>query len=156
MPPNVEGALKPTSSVMISSTLGAPLGGTTRWGQYGVDCIALRSIFPPKACGGGGSCPPASVMVALGEPGVPEIAAPVRLVSCPAVPTVPLVAWLSLVDFEHETTLSAPLSTHEMAPSAFMPTLSFRTEQHIDAWGSPQENPRLSVGDEVLQRGVRL
>ena len=34
-PPNVDGAPKPTSSVMISSTFGAPLGGTMRAGHYG-------------------------------------------------------------------------------------------------------------------------
>jgi hypothetical protein len=32
-PTKVLGAAKPTSSVMISKTFGAPLGGTTRAGQ---------------------------------------------------------------------------------------------------------------------------
>src|SRR5262245_32730833 len=54
---------------MMSSTLGAPLGGTTRAGQYGVDCAALRSIFPPNGAGGGGSCSPLMVVVAPGLPG---------------------------------------------------------------------------------------
>ena len=35
-PPKVLGAPKPTSSVMISNTFGAPFGGTTVGGQYGV------------------------------------------------------------------------------------------------------------------------
>ena len=58
---------------MISSTLGAPFGGTTRGGQYGVDCAALRSILPPNFGGGGGSWSPLIVVVALGEPGTPVI-----------------------------------------------------------------------------------
>jgi hypothetical protein len=72
-PPNVLETPKPVSSVMMSSTFGAPLGGRTRAGQYGVDSAALRSIFPPKAGGGGGSCSPPMVVVALGDPGVPAI-----------------------------------------------------------------------------------
>ena len=72
-PPKVLGAPKPTSSVMISSTLGAPLGGTTRGGQQGFDCAALRSILPPNFGGGGGSCLPSMVVVALGEPGTPVV-----------------------------------------------------------------------------------
>ena len=70
-PPNVLETPKPVSSVMISNTLGAPLGGTTRAGQYGVDCAALRSIVPPKVCGVGGSCAPSMAIVAPGAPGVP-------------------------------------------------------------------------------------
>ena len=54
-PPNVLGAAKPTSSVMISSTLGAPFGGTTRAGQYGLDWAAFRLISPPNFAGGFGS-----------------------------------------------------------------------------------------------------
>src|SRR5215472_3690453 len=48
-PPNALVTPKPVSSVIISSTFGAPLGGTTRAGQYGVDCAALRSILPAVA-----------------------------------------------------------------------------------------------------------
>ena len=48
-PPKVLGAPKPTSSVMISSTLGAPLGGTTRGGHQGFagldDLVSLRSLL---------------------------------------------------------------------------------------------------------------
>jgi hypothetical protein len=59
---------------MISSTLGAPLGGTTRGGQYGLDCRTLRSILPPNVSSGiGGSCLPSIVVVALGEPGTPVV-----------------------------------------------------------------------------------
>ena len=54
-PPKVDGAAKPTSSVMISRMFGAPFGGTTRAGHYGFDCAALSSISPPNGCGGGGS-----------------------------------------------------------------------------------------------------
>jgi hypothetical protein len=53
-PPKVDGAAKPTSSVMIRSTFGAPLGGTTSAGHAGVDCIALVSMAPRNGCGGFG------------------------------------------------------------------------------------------------------
>jgi hypothetical protein len=54
-PPNVDGAPKPQSSVMMRRMFGAPFGGTTRIGQYCLDCAALSPIVPPKGCGGGGN-----------------------------------------------------------------------------------------------------
>ena len=56
---------------MMSSTFGAPLGGTTVGGQHGLESVALSLITPPNVSGGGGSCFPSIVVVALGEPGVP-------------------------------------------------------------------------------------
>src|SRR5271167_2334451 len=70
-PPKVPGAPKPWSSVMMSSTLGAPFGGTTRGGHQGVDWSALSLITPPNVGGGGGSCFPEIVVVAPGVPGTP-------------------------------------------------------------------------------------
>src|ERR1700757_420629 len=58
---------------MIRSTLGAPLGGTTRAGQYGFDWLAWRLMSPPNFGGGGGRYFPSIVVVAPGEPGVPVI-----------------------------------------------------------------------------------
>src|SRR5215470_12054533 len=58
---------------MISSTFGAPLGGTTDGGQYGFDSLASSLITPPNFGGSGGSCLPSIVVVALGEPAVPMI-----------------------------------------------------------------------------------
>src|SRR5882724_8420891 len=58
---------------MIRRTLGAPLGGTTRGGHQVFDSLALSLITPPNDSGGGGSCFPSSVIVALGEPGTPVI-----------------------------------------------------------------------------------
>ncbi len=52
---------------MISRTFGAPFGGTTRGGHHGVDAVALSLITPPNLMGGGGSCLPSSVTVALGD-----------------------------------------------------------------------------------------
>ena len=57
-PPKVLGTPKPASSVMISSTLGAPLGGTTRGAHQGFDCRASSLITPPNFGSGGGSCLP--------------------------------------------------------------------------------------------------
>src|SRR5215510_8367208 len=72
-PPNVLGTPKPASSVIISSTLGAPFGGTTRGAHHGFDCSAPSLITPPNFGSGGGSCFPSIVVVALGEPGTPVI-----------------------------------------------------------------------------------
>src|ERR1700732_4341724 len=69
-PPNVPETPYPWSSVMIRSTLGAPLGGTTRAGQYGFDWLAWRLISPPNFGGGGGRDFPSIGVVAPGEPGV--------------------------------------------------------------------------------------
>src|SRR6516164_5470820 len=70
-PPKVPGAPKPWSSVMISSTFGAPFGGTTRGAHQGVDSEAFSLITPPNFGSGGGSCLPSMVVVALGDPGTP-------------------------------------------------------------------------------------
>jgi hypothetical protein len=70
-PPNVLGTPKPASSVMMSNTLGAPFGGTTRGAHQGVDCSAPSLITPPNFGSGGGSCLPLMVELALGEPSVP-------------------------------------------------------------------------------------
>src|SRR6266481_1391709 len=70
-PPKVLGAPKPWSSVMMSSTLGAPFGGTTRGAHHDVDSEAFSLITPPNAGSGGGSCFPVIVVVAPGEPGTP-------------------------------------------------------------------------------------
>ena len=51
-PPKVPGAPKPWSSVMMSSTLGAPFGGTTRGAHQAVDSEAFSLITPPNAGSG--------------------------------------------------------------------------------------------------------
>ena len=81
-PPKVLGAPKPTSSVMISSTLGAPLGGTTRGGHHGFDCAALRFAVPPHDRSSGGSTSPGMVRVPAGEP----MALPIDAAATGAVP----------------------------------------------------------------------
>jgi hypothetical protein len=70
-PPKVLGAPNPWSSVMMSNTLGAPFGCTTRGGHHGFESEAFSLITPPNAGGGGGNCFPSIVVVALGEPGTP-------------------------------------------------------------------------------------
>ena len=70
-PPKVLGTPKPASSVMISSTFGAPFGGATRGAHHGLDCSASFLMTPPNFGSGGGSCLPLMVVVASGEPSVP-------------------------------------------------------------------------------------
>jgi hypothetical protein len=71
--PKVLGTPKPASSVMMRSTLGALLGGTTRGAHQGFDCSASSLITPPNLGSGGGSCFPSIVVVAPGEPGAPVV-----------------------------------------------------------------------------------
>ena len=70
-PPKVLGTPKPASSVMISSTFGAPFGGTTRGAHHGLDCSAPSLITPPNFGSGGGNWVLGTVVVALGAPSVP-------------------------------------------------------------------------------------
>src|SRR5215468_9902001 len=58
---------------MMSRTLGAPFGGTTVGGQYGLESLASKLITPPKGGCGDGRYLPSIVVVALGEPGVPVV-----------------------------------------------------------------------------------
>jgi hypothetical protein len=58
---------------MISRTFGAPFAGLIRGDQYGFDFGAVSLITPPNFAGGGGSWSPWTVVVALGDPGVPLI-----------------------------------------------------------------------------------
>src|SRR5262249_10921142 len=58
---------------MMSSTFGAPFGGTTCGGHHGFESLASSLITPPNCIGGGGSCLPSRVTVALGDPGSPVI-----------------------------------------------------------------------------------
>src|SRR5271163_5027962 len=58
---------------MISSTFGAPFGGTILAGQHGLESVALRLITPPKPGGGDGTYFPSIVVVALMEHGVPVV-----------------------------------------------------------------------------------
>ncbi len=54
---------------MINSTLGAPLGGTTRGAHQGFDSAAFSLITPPNLGSGAGSRFPSMVVVASGAPG---------------------------------------------------------------------------------------
>src|SRR5215471_13750748 len=54
-PPKVLAAPKPTSSVMMSRTLGASLGGLISLGKSGFEVMAMRSISPLNRASGLGS-----------------------------------------------------------------------------------------------------
>src|SRR5271170_2610031 len=56
---------------MMRSTLGAPLGGTTRGGHQGVESLAVSLITPPNGGAGAGSCFPLTVVVASADPNWP-------------------------------------------------------------------------------------
>src|SRR4051794_9378205 len=58
---------------MISSTFGAPLGGTLRGGHHSFEPSSVSLITPPNFGGGDGICLPSTVVVALGDPSVPLI-----------------------------------------------------------------------------------
>src|SRR5206468_9131588 len=60
-PPNVLGAPNPQSSVIMSNTLGAFLGGTTVGGHHGFDSVAFSLITPPNSGSGGESCFPSKI-----------------------------------------------------------------------------------------------
>src|SRR5271167_4029793 len=55
----------------MRSTLGAPLGGTTRGGHQGVESLAVSLITPPNGGAGAGSCFPLTVVVASADPNWP-------------------------------------------------------------------------------------
>ena len=56
---------------MISSTFGAPLGGTTRGGHQVFEPGIASLITPPNFGGGGGNCLPWIVVVAFAAPSTP-------------------------------------------------------------------------------------
>src|SRR6185437_9329637 len=97
---------------MIRSTLGAPLGGTTRAGQYGFDWLAWRLISPPNFGGGGGRYFPSIVVVAPGEPGVPVIC-------CAAAGRTEIVATATDANNPTRMLLVAPMvrSSQRLLPS---------------------------------------
>src|SRR5271165_2484645 len=53
-PPNALEAPKPTSSVRISSTFGAPLGAFTGWGKSDFESAVVRPMTPLNGGGGEG------------------------------------------------------------------------------------------------------
>src|SRR6516165_5078516 len=96
-PPKVLGAPKPTSSVMMSNTLGACLGGTTRGAHHAFDWAAFSLMTPPNFGSGGGNCLPEMVVVAPGDPSTPVTCSTLRRagalpVSAPSSETILPVA----------------------------------------------------------------
>src|SRR5262249_35982598 len=54
-PPNVLVAPKPTSSVRIKRTLGAPAGASTPFGKSGVESLTVRPTLPRNGASGFGN-----------------------------------------------------------------------------------------------------
>jgi hypothetical protein len=98
-PPKVLGTPKPASSVMISSTLGASLGGTTRGAHQGLDCRAPSLMTPPNFGSGAGSCLLLTVVVALGLPGTPIVCCCARARPLPRPAAAPPASRPVCVDF---------------------------------------------------------
>ena len=88
-PPNVLGAPKPTSSVMMSSTLGAPLGGTTVGGHQTFDSFSTGLISPPNFGGTGGRALDFSASVYAGAPGFAGPSFPPTVIGTRNAPTTP-------------------------------------------------------------------
>src|SRR5215472_7385814 len=102
---------------MMSKTLGAPLGGTTVGGQYGLESLEPKLIVPPNGAGGGGRYLPSIVVVALGEPGVP-------VGCCPAAGRTDIVA----------TTASAASGSSRMLLVVLMvPSVHYRCDAAVCA-----------------------
>jgi hypothetical protein len=80
----------------MSSTLGAPFGGTTRGAHHCVDSEAFSFITPPNFGSGGGSCFPLIVVVAPGAPGVPVICWAMPVAAQAAVKATPIVVLTAL------------------------------------------------------------
>src|SRR5262252_6046654 len=66
-PPNVLVAPKPTSSVRIKRTLGAPAGASMPFGKSGVEPFKVRSMCPLKGGSGGGNTLGVSASVGRGN-----------------------------------------------------------------------------------------
>src|ERR1700733_1694052 len=66
-PPNVLLAPKPTSSVRIRRTFGAPLGALTSCGKSLVESSTVRPMCPLKGCSGRGNTSCACALVANNE-----------------------------------------------------------------------------------------
>src|SRR4029077_1716443 len=75
-PPKVLLTPYPWSSVRMSSTLGAPFGGTTRGGHHVFESLTSSLITPPNFGSGAGIWLPLIVVVALGAPEVPVTTCP--------------------------------------------------------------------------------
>src|SRR5262245_1277935 len=92
-PPKVLGAAKPTSSVIIRSTLGAPFGGTIRAGQACWDRAALGLISPSNFCGGLGRFLPSMAVVASWAHGRQDRCCAVAEPAAAAVAAAPMPNW---------------------------------------------------------------
>src|SRR4051812_12083882 len=74
-PPNVDDAPKPTSSVRMSRTLGAPLGAVTSAGKSFVESLVVRPTCPRNGNSGRGSTSEtrADLPSSLGPAATPDV-----------------------------------------------------------------------------------
>jgi len=106
---------------MISSTLGAPLGGTIRGSHQGVDSDARSLMVPPNFGSGAGSCLPLIEVVAWAEPSSPvtSCAMPDEACSPKAIPETAMVM-TNLIAFMRALHLGIALLTsasHAVPPA---------------------------------------
>src|SRR5271169_826112 len=125
-PPKVLGTPYPWSSVMMSRTFGAPLGGTMRGGHHGVESLALSLITPPNFGGGGGICFPSIEVVALGEPGVPVTCCATALGAPPALKSMATIDNARVIFTSHFIRVHLVLL---QAPSKSRPTIDYMCDR---------------------------
>src|ERR1035438_8109591 len=135
---------------MMRSTLGAPLGGTTRGGHQGVESLAVSLITPPNFGGGGGICFPLMVVVASAWPNVPvttcawEAVPPGKKLAAANAPKV------SLRNPAPKSILSLLTSGSQLAfASGDPPATGLATNGHVRVSSPPNRSSAHSSGLQV-------
>src|SRR5579863_5096760 len=99
---------------MISSTFGAPLGGTIFAGRHGLESVALRLMTPPKAGGGDGTYLPSMVVVVLVEHGTPVVCWALEVIVADSKsrnnPTSRSRPWVCKNFFEYPMKITPPIA----------------------------------------------
>src|SRR5277367_2312433 len=127
---------------MMSSTLGAPLGGKTRGGHQGVESLAVSLITPQNGGAGAGSCFPSTVVVASAEPRVPVT----RWAATGA--TVSVAA--------NRNATALPTKGNSLNPDRMLRTPFADTKEARNVSGKRKDSKAKTVEDRPLDRGRPL